>query len=148
MPLFYIQQTHLLAFQFMKNTLIALVLLLVVTSCLPKKKDKDPEPELAGTYQVSRLTSGGQTFNLPLNGVSAAVIITRPSDTQITFVLETRANGRTERSDSADLTIRKASGKDYDILDGSTRLGSLNGTDFTIDGTDDNGDRIVIVASK
>lgn len=33
----------------MKNVLIALVLLLTVTACLPKKL-KDPEPELAGTY--------------------------------------------------------------------------------------------------
>ena len=131
----------------MKNILIALILLLTVASCIPKK-DKDPEPELAGTYEVRQLTSGNQTVSLPLNGVSAVVIVTRPNDTLITFVLEVRGNGQTERSDAADLTIRKASGKDYDILDGSTRIGSINGTNFNIDGTDDNGDRIAITAQK
>ena len=132
----------------MKNSLIALLLLLTVASCIPDKKNKDPEPELAGTYEVRQLTSGNQTVSLPLNGVSAVVIVTRPNDTLITFVLEVRGNGQTERSDAADLTIRKASGKDYDILDGSTRIGSINGTDFNIDGTDDNGDRIAITARK
>ena len=131
----------------MRNTLIALLLLLTVASCIPKK-DKDPEPELAGTYQVSQLTSGNQSVSLPLNGVSAVVIITRPSDALITFILEVRGNGQTERSDATDLTIRKASGRDYDILDGTTRIGSINGTDFNVDGTDDNGDRIAITARK
>ena len=153
MPLFHIQQTYLLAFQFMKNTLIALVLLLVVTSCLPKKKDKDPEPELAGTYQVDRFIDESQGFdrNLPVTinnqTLSAAVIVSRSSDTEIRFRIDVTVNGQVTTGDTGPATIKKASGKDYDILDGSTRVGSINGTDFSLDYTD-GGDRFALTATK
>lgn len=130
----------------MKNILIALVLLLVVTSCLPKK-NKDPEPELAGTYQVSRLTSGGQTFDLPSNGASAAVIVNRRGDGQIDVRITTNDNGSTDSEDLPTLDIQKASGRDYDILTSNTRIGSINGTDFTIDFTS-NAERFLIIAKK
>lgn len=130
----------------MKNVLIALILLLTVSSCLPKKKS-DPEPELAGTYQVSRLTSNGTTTNLPMNGVSAIVVVTRSGDTKIDFRIDLINTGKVFGTESASATIQKASGKEYDILDGSTRVGSINGTDFNLDYTD-GGDRFVLIAHK
>lgn len=134
----------------MKNVLIALILLLTVTSCLPKKGGKDdPEPDLAGTYQVSRFVDESQNINinLPNSGVSAAVIVTRPSDTRLGFRIDVTNNGRVTTGTSATATIRKASGKDYDILNGSTRVGSVNGTDFNLDYTD-RGDRFALTARK
>lgn len=137
----------------MKTWLIAVLLLLTTVSCLPNKKDKnsDPEPELAGTYQVSRLIdeSGSPPLDitLPSSGASAAVIVSRLSDTQISFRIDVTNSGRVITGQSATTTIRKASGKDYDILDGNTRVGSINGTDFVLDYTD-GGDRFAITARK
>lgn len=133
----------------MKNLLILVVLLLTVSSCLPKKKD-DPEPDLAGTYQVSQLISGGQTYNLPFGGTSATVTVTRPSDTQIDVTTRVTENGSTTSQPFGLLTVRKASGRDYDILNPNTnaRLGTINGTDFVLDFTGNNGQRYAITARK
>ena len=120
----------------MRNLPIALVLLLLVVSCLPKK-NTDPEPDLAGTYQVSHLVDESQPepndIDLPVGGVSAVVIVIRPADTQISFRIEVTNNGAVTTGSSVTARIQKASGKDYDILDGSTRVGSINGTDFILD---------------
>ena len=132
-----------------------MAVMLLMTACLfdKLKKNKDPEPELAGTYQVSRFVDESQNFdrNLPatINGqrLSAAVIVTRSSDTEISFRIDVTINGQVNDGDTGTATIRKASGKDYDILDGSTRVGSINGTDFNLDYTD-GGDRFALTASK
>ena len=121
----------------MKNLLIAMVLLLTAVSCLPdkKSKDNDPTPDLTGTYQVSRLIDESQSIdiNLPASGISAAVIVTSASATELTFRIDVTQNGRVSTGQSATATLRKASGKAYDILDGSTRIGSIDGTDFSVD---------------
>lgn len=128
---------------------LLMAVMLLMTACLfdKLKKNKDPEPELAGTYQVSRLTSGRQTFNLPSNGVSAAVIVNRRGDSQIDVRITTNDNGSTDSNDFPTLDIKKASGRDYDILTSNTRIGSVNGTNFTLDFTT-NGDRFLIIAEK
>ena len=135
----------------MKNVLIALVLLLTVSSCLPKKNSKsDPEPELAGTYQVSQLVAGNQTFNLPSGGSSASVIVTRRSDTQIDARADVTESGSTSSTNFGTLTIRKTSGRDYDMLNSNTgaRIGSINGTDFILDLIGTNGQRVALTARK
>ncbi len=138
------------------KALLLIVLTFFISACdnnLFKKKDKDPEPELAGTYQVRRFIDESQNFdeNLPvtINGqrLSAAVIVTRSSDTEISFRIDVTVNGQVNDGDTGTATIRKASGKDYDILDGSTRVGSINGTNFNLDYTD-GGDRFALTASK
>ena len=133
----------------MKNRLIALFLFLTVVSCLPKKKS-DIEPDLAGTYQASLITTGPTTLNLPDGkGNSANAVITRLSDSQINMILNLTINGSTRVFDFGMLTTRKASGKEYDVLDPTTsaRIGSINGTDFTLDFLS-NGQRFVLVARK
>lgn len=135
----------------MKNVLIALVLLLTVTSCLPEKnKNKDPEPELAGTYQVNRLVSGGQTYTLPSGGSSAVAFVTSRSDSQIDVRVDVVENGSTTPVNFGTLGIRKASGRDYDVLNPNTnaRIGSINGTDFTLDFFGNNGQRFALNARK
>lgn len=133
----------------MKHKLLAILLLLTVSSCLPKKKS-DIEPELAGTYQVSQITSGSATVNLPDgNGTSATAVIARPSESQIKVTVNVTENGSTSATDFGTLTTRKASGKDYDVLNPTTsiRLGSINGTDFTLDFMS-NGQRFALIARK
>lgn len=130
----------------MKNVLIALLLLFTTASCLPKKKT-DPEPELAGTYQISQLISGNQTFNLPSGGESASVLVTRPSDTQITFRLDTNDNGQVTTGTATPATIAKASGSGYDVMVNGRRIGSIDGTNFSLDFTS-NGQRFAITARK
>lgn len=133
----------------MKNVFVAILLFLTVSACLPKKKS-DIEPDLAGTYQVSQIISGPTTLNLPDgNGTSANAVITRPNDSQIEVTLNVTENGSTSASDVGTLTTRKASGKAYDVLNPTTsvRIGSINGTDFTLDFIS-NGQRYVLVARK
>lgn len=133
----------------MKQCLIAVLLLLTVSACLPKKKS-DVEPDLAGTYQVSQITSGSVTINLPdRNGSSATAVITRPGENQINVTVNVTENGSTSATNFGTLTTRKVSGKDYDVLNptNSTRLGSINGTDFTLDFMS-NGQRFALTARK
>ncbi len=133
----------------MKNGLVAIILFLTVSSCLPKKKS-DVEPDLAGTYQVSQLISGSTIVNLPDGqGTSANVVVSRPTDTQINVIVNVTENGTTDPTDFGMLTIRKASGKDYDILNPTTsvRIGSINGTDFTLD-FPSNGQRFALISRK
>lgn len=142
----------------MKNLWIALLLFLTVSSCLPDKKgknDPDPEPDLSGTYQVSRLIdeTSSPAINLTLptttNGhrLSATVVVSRLSETHIRFNINTNIDGQITNGQTADATIQKASTGSYDLLDGSTRVGSINGTDFSIDATEA-GKRIAVVARK
>ena len=133
----------------MKNRIIFSILFLTVVSCLPKK-NKDVEPDLAGTYQVSQISIGSSTTNLPDgNGTSANAVITRPSDSQINVTVNVTENGGTSAQPFGTLTIRKASGKEYDVLNPTTsaRLGSINGTDFTLDFIS-NGQRFALIARK
>lgn len=134
----------------MKNLLIAIVLLLTVSSCLPDKlnKDKDPEPELAGTYQVSRLAIGNSKFIPEESNISASAVVTRLTDTEIKFTVNTVEGGVKGSTDFGEFTIQKTSGRDYDVLRTSNRVGSINGTDFRLDYIGNNGLRFIMVSRK
>lgn len=133
----------------MKNRLIAILLCLAVSACLPEKKS-DVEPDLSGTYQVSQITSGSTTISLPDGkGTSANAVITRPSDSQINVTVNVTENGSTSATNFGTLTTRKTNGKAYDVLNPTTsaRIGSINGTDFTLDFIS-NGQRFALIARK
>lgn len=135
-----------------KNAMVALLLLLSVAACLPKR-NSDPEPDLAGSYQMSRFIdrSAGIDARLPgvVNGrnVSGVVVVTRPGDTRINWQIELTVDGQRTKLQSVPSDIRKASGRDYDVLEDGIRVGSINGTDFSIDITDNN-NRQAVAASK
>ena len=137
----------------MKNLLIALLLLLTVAGCLPKKKDAvtpAAEPELAGSYRVSQLTLGATTVTFPNSaGSSATAVVSRLSDTQIGLIVNVAANGATTPNNFGTLTTKKASGQNYDVIDPSNnaRIGTINGTDFTLDFTD-GGQRFILISRK
>ena len=133
----------------MKAKIIALLLGLLVAGCLPKKKS-DIEPDLAGTYQVSQISDGSTTANLPDGrGTSATAVVVRPSDSQIQVTVNVMENGQNSPADFGTLSIQKASGRDYDVLNPNTRarIGSINGTDFTLDFSG-NGQRFVLISRK
>lgn len=123
----------------MKNIGIAILLLLAMTSCLPDKiGKKDPEPELAGTYQMTSFNFNNNPV-IPKQGSSGSVIVVKDSDTQISVTLSTTINGQTKSADLGSASISKSSGSSYDILDGSTRVGSIDGTTFSLAYSDNTG---------
>lgn len=124
------------------NTWIAILLLLAMTSCLPDKiGKKDPEPELAGTYQMTSFINNNDPNNLliPQPGVSGSVNVVVDSDTQISISLSTTVNGKITNTASAPISIRKSSGSGYDMLNGGTRIGSIDGTTFSLAYSDNTG---------
>ena len=131
----------------MKNLLIVFVLLFSVTSCFPKK-DKDIEPDLAGTYTMTRFRSGTTELITPQSGITGNVMVTRPSDTRVGITLNVQGNGQNVSQSLGEVDLRKASGNEYDLVENGTRVGSINGTTFTIDATDDTGDRLILNASR
>ncbi|MBC8151425.1 MAG: hypothetical protein H7Z72_00790 [Bacteroidetes bacterium] len=140
----------------MKNLLIAIVLLLTVSSCFPKKnddKDPDPEPELAGAYQVSRLVIGsGSAPLIPATGNSASATVVRSTTdmNKITVSLSGTINGAPASVNIGSFTIRKGSGSSYDVLNPSTNVneGSINGTDLTLSYTGVNNQQVTLIARK
>lgn len=134
----------------MKKALIALLLFLAVAACSTKK---DPEPDLTGTYQMTRLVDPASNIdvNLPtvINGrnVSGTIQVVRLKDTQFTWQGFITVNGQTTPSNVVPVELRKASGRTYDIIDNGTRTGSTDGTEFTIDYMEKTG-RVVVAGRK
>ena len=116
-----------------------IALTLLMTSCIFDKLKKDPEPQLAGLYTIStyQVTVGSQK----VAGSSGTVQVTGPTDNRIDFTVTLPG---IDPADFDDVEIRKNGKKDYDIYDGSTKVGSLNGTDFNLNlqGPDSNGQYI------
>ncbi|AQG78126.1 hypothetical protein [Spirosoma montaniterrae] len=131
----------------MKNFLIAFLLLFTVAACLPNRDKDDPEPELAGTYNLTSFRVNNQEFITANTGVTGTIVVTRPSDTRISLTLSLRGNGQTQTDNLGEIEIRKASGRNYDMYESGTRLGSINGTDLNFD-ISDGSDRIVVAARK
>lgn len=111
--------------------LLFLFLTVLTTSCIGIfKRDKDPEPQLAGVYQISRWNIVVGT--LSDDGNSGTVSVTGPTNNRIDFTLNVPGY---DAEEFEDLEVRKNGNKNYDIYarDGSTKIGSLNGTDFNFD---------------
>ena len=120
----------------MKTLWIAFVLLLGISACLPEKiNKKDPEPELAGTYQITSWVQNGATI-IPKAGNSGQINVTKNSDTEISISLTRTINGGTSTTNLGTGEIRKASGTQYDILENGTQVGSIDGTAFVLNVAD------------
>ncbi|MFD2570264.1 hypothetical protein ACFSUS_06430 [Spirosoma soli] len=134
----------------MKNLLIAFVLLLTVSSCLPDKiGKKDPEPELAGTYQMTRYVEGNKIYIPDDTDYSGTVNVTKKSDTELSISVTINVGGTSLNLGSYDnATITKSSGSAYDILDNGTRVGSINGTNLSASYLTNTGARVSLSAKK
>lgn len=132
----------------MKNLLLALLILFTVSSCLPEKRGKnDPEPELAGTYNLTRFLANNQEYITSTSGITGSITVTRVNSSRLSMSLSLRGGGQNVTENLGEVDITKASGSNYDILEAGTRIGSINGTDLSLDaGT--GADRIVVTARK
>ena len=124
----------------MKKLLIVFLVFGAVTSCLPKK-NSDVEPELAGTYQLTSVRINGA--EQVKGSVTSKMVVTKPTDTTLNFTFTLGTN--TANIGQAD--IKKTTGKEYDIIDGGTRIGSIDGTNLTLD-FDDGSSFYLIVGKK
>jgi hypothetical protein len=122
----------------MKNVGIALLLLLLVTSCLPEKiGKKDRDPDIAGVYQITSFRSNGQ--ELTQMGLSGTINVTKKNESLISISLTTTANGKTSTTDVGEAAISKSSGDTYDMLENNVRIGTIDGTTFSLNATSSSG---------
>jgi hypothetical protein len=120
----------------MKNLWIASFFVLFITSCLPEKiGKKDTEPELAGVYQMTSFVTDGVTL-IPRQGVSGNVNVTKNSDTQLSVSFSVNNNGQVTKSAAETVTISKSSGNTYDLIENGARIGSIDGTVFSLNYSD------------
>jgi hypothetical protein len=133
----------------MKTWWLPFVLLLILSGCLPdkaRKNDPEPELELAGTYQMVSFVSNNVTL-IPRSGVSGSVNVVKLSDTQLSVSFSVNNNGRVSNSAAATVSITKSSGTVYDLVENGSRIGTIDGSTFSLDsstGTDD----VYILAKK
>lgn len=128
----------------MKNVLTALLLLLTVMAC-STKKNTDPEPDLSGTYQMTRLivTSSNVDYSLPakINGVniSGVIVVNRTSNTELTWEPRVSYDGQVRSGGVVPVVLRKASGKGYEMTDNGYLTGTIDGTTISLDFTNTDG---------
>lgn len=121
------------------NWWIGLCLLLTLGSCLPDKiGKKDPEPDIAGVYQINSLISNGVTV-IPRSGVSGSIQVTKISDSQISVSLSLTNNGQTSNTALGTVSITKSGGNTYNIAENGVTIGSVDGTTFTLNASDNTG---------
>lgn len=137
----------------MKKAAWLLLVVWLVTGCNIKRRD-DPAPaapDIAGTYQMSLLASGGQTFTLPRTsgGIteSGSIVVVKNSDTQIGATINTFENGRSTSSQSLNLPIQ-LNGTRYDITRNGANIGYVDGTNFNLDFIANDGTRAAIIGRK
>ena len=132
----------------MKNLLLLLCFVSALSAC---KKDPDPEADaaskVAGTYQMTSVTQNGVAVSLPLSqsGVtlSGIVVATRKEANTVTIALTLKQTGQADQTGGGDLTLAK-SGNSYDLMDGTTKVGTADGTNLTLSVSDGSGQSSII----
>lgn len=138
----------------MQKLILFFAFLFVFSAC---KKDDDPTPAdpittVSGTYDVSRLQVGADAYNLPLSSggqtVSATLTAAKGSaDNTVLLSITLRVSGSPDdTSDIGEVEVR-GTGNNLELYDGTTKVGTADGTTLNIDATDGT-DRLVIVARK
>lgn len=124
----------------MKRLLIYLPMLLL-TAC---GRETDPGPQIAGTYEMTHYTTPGPNgvgtvtyvfpYTNPQNNqvYTGSVNVVRQTDSRIGVVYTIGIKGRAQVADSLQLSVRLSGGK-FDLLDGSTKVGTVDGTNFDYD---------------
>ncbi len=143
----------------MKKLLPILAILIFLAGC--SKKDDAVAPDagtvVAGTYNVTRLeidspgTVNDSKLTLPVTNagvtVSATLIATRKTEKTVSLLFTQKTTGKPDTpTDFGEVEVR-ANGSNYDMYDGTDKIGTVVGNTFTIDATD-SGTRIIIVGTK
>lgn len=140
----------------MKNFFLIILLFVLVAAC---KKGDDATPDaaarIAGTYDVSRLsidapgTIDDASYNLPItqsgNTLSATIDVTRVTENTVSLNFTLRITGQPDQPNSLGSTLEV---RGDELYEGSTKLGTANGSTLSLDATDDDGVRTVIEAKK
>lgn len=140
----------------MKKFVLFVLLLVLAAAC--KKGDEaapDAAARIAGTYDVSRLsldapgTTDDVSVNLPItqngNTLSATLDVTRVTETTVRLKFTLRITGQPDDPSDlgGDVEVRG-----NELYEGSTKIGTANGSTLSLDATTDDGIRTVIEAKK
>lgn len=143
----------------MKKLFSILAILIFLAGC--SKKDDAVAPDagsaVAGTYNVSRLevdaagTANDSKLALPVTNagitVSATINATRKTEKTIGLLLTLKITGQPDDSDDFGEVEVRANGSNYDLFEGTGKVGTVVGNTLTIDATD-SGTRVIIVGTK
>ncbi len=117
---------------------LALLGYLFLGAC--KGKTHEPEPDaatsVAGMYTVSYLSFNGQGVNLPQNGVSATMQLTRTNETTIQVALEVNDNGNKETTDLGALTVARQTDGTVNLTDQGQQIGTIKNKQLSVSGSD------------
>ncbi|MEZ0610050.1 hypothetical protein ACAW74_16145 [Fibrella sp. WM1] len=138
--------------------LLYIALVLFIAAC-GKKNDTvapDAAAKIAGTYVVSRFAVSGTgandfDFKLPqsgtLNGAtvtySATVVVTKQTETSVSMVLIEKITGQADENTEFGTADIKGS----ELYQGTTKVGTADGTDLNIDASGQ-GIRVIVTAKK
>lgn len=121
---------------------------MLIVSC---KKNDDVEPILAdqvvGTYDVSSIEQGGQTINLPVNGITGEYVIAKMTNDKVNVKFAIKNNGKVEDAGEENADLKKASDGSIEFYLSDIKVGNYNGKSVHFEFSD-GGDNINIVANK
>ena len=143
----------------MKKLLTTLSVVFLLAGC--SKKDDAVAPDAAsavvGTYNVSRLeidapgTANDSKLALPVTNAgvtaSATLVATRKTEKTVSLLFTQKTTSKPDTpTDFGEVEVR-ANGSNYDVYEGTDKVGTVVGNTFTIDVTD-SGTRIIIIGTK
>jgi lipopolysaccharide export system protein LptA len=140
---------------FRRSALLALLFAVSLTACKKSNSDPAPAPDIAdrvaGQYNFSELSAGGQTIPASKTNLKGGIVITRQTATTVSIqvALSLKSTGEAYLEDSVDdVTVTEASGGTVEYsLDGDV-IARSNGNKISIDGEDADGEEFTISATK
>ena len=139
----------------MKKILLFFFVLVIFAAC---KKDSDVTPAdpvttVSGTYEINKLQQGTQIFVLPItagNQTVSATLTAAPTTAANTVSLSVtiRQTGVPDNTETLGEVEVRGSGTNLELYEGTSKVGTADGKNLTIDATQDTGERIVIVAVR
>ena len=130
----------------MKKLLFVFMLSLLFTAC---KKNEDPAPDAAtavsGTYPLTLFGqdpgdgTGYVEYPLPLTNagvtLSGTMTVTRDDANTVTLAASLKQTGTADNSQTLGQVTLQKSGSSYDMLDNTVKVGTIDGTNISLDVT-------------
>ncbi len=124
----------------------------LVPSCkkdVDKKAEQDLAASVAGQYEMSYFEAKGQPINLPAGSLSGKINIANKDNNVIDMFISTTDTENSNNSGSEtlkDIQLKKENSA-IDMYYQTTKIGTINGSDLTIN-IQDGTDQVVIKAKK
>ncbi len=138
---------------FVKQSINKLFAYFIIASMLfvSCKRDNEVEPTLAdqvvGTYDVSSIGQGGQTINLPANGITGEYVIAKMTEDKVNVKFTIKNNGKIEDSGEENADLKKATDGSVEFYLSNVKVGNYTNKSVRFVFDDGSGD-ITIVANK